>query len=241
MTYKITFIISCLIMLLTGCSATPFSKSSDGKVNCKAEIDYADYIKFNDIGYFSQEHLKENDASKLKTGKQIGEVSFSINERACEDYRPKNGDATFLPIGTPIYEIQGYKPSFRIIANGKLFQVVESPKAKKVVDMYDIKDRVTKITIVRDTDHDERVIDAKYVGGITSLYLDHPIIGEANIYKKGVPTTVFLRFYLTFHLNDGTTIGTMYKTESEILSPGIIVNPELSKILHDIIKQEFNL
>jgi hypothetical protein len=52
--------------------------------------------------------------------------------------------------------------------------------------MYDIKDRVTKITIVRDTDHDERVIDAKYVNGITSLYLDHPIIGEANIYKKGV-------------------------------------------------------
>lgn len=46
-------------------------------------------------------------------GDKVREVTHMLSMHACTDHVTENGDAAFLPIGTVVYELKGYKAQFR--------------------------------------------------------------------------------------------------------------------------------
>ncbi|MFD2332626.1 hypothetical protein ACFSR7_25495 [Cohnella sp. GCM10020058] len=86
---------------------------------CLGEIDWVDFLMLGDVMYTSNIEGTKG-VSEGKQGEKIGEVSYMLDEHACTDHKSKNGDAAYLPIGTAIYAMNGYKPSYRVIAQGKV-------------------------------------------------------------------------------------------------------------------------
>jgi hypothetical protein len=234
-------LIVVFLMLLISC--TPFEKAKNilrpvVSSNCGGIIDWVDFLMINDIHYGAEQQIGNQSTQK---GKKLGEVQYRVADNVtCTDYQTKNGDAAFLQEGTEIYEIQGYSEKFRVMAGGKVYEVTENHKAKTIEDLYDIKEKVAKIIIFRDThDQDIRTIDPAKVERITNLFLERELISLQEIYRRGVAKTTF-QYFIEFILQDGTSIRTMYMAGSEVFSRGAYLGPELEKELKAITMKEWN-
>jgi hypothetical protein len=82
-------------------------------------IDWVDVLQWNGVKYSRND---DADISKLKQGAKVGSTKYMMADHACSDYKTKDGDATFLPAGTELYEVEGYDPSYRLIADGKMYE-----------------------------------------------------------------------------------------------------------------------
>jgi len=111
MKYNIILLIS-LLLLLTGCFKRPDTE--------RVHEDLIDMIAINDVYlYYSEEETEGFNHSEIDT--LIGEVLFTIKGNEKGGYKPKNGDATFLDVGTEVYSVKGYSDIQRVYANGKLY------------------------------------------------------------------------------------------------------------------------
>jgi hypothetical protein len=70
-----------------------------------AQISWVDCVQINDIKYYSNFDRTPIDTSLI--GEKIGEVNFNVYENVHNpSYRFRNGDATFLEVGTEIYSVK---------------------------------------------------------------------------------------------------------------------------------------
>jgi hypothetical protein len=131
----------------SGSETVRHPKKGEANQACfNAIIDWVDVLIRRDIKY---DHNYDGTAKVRddQIGQKIGEVDFMMNEHACTGHVMKNGDAAFLPIGTEIYELKGYKRTFRIVADQKVYEVRENPGAKMLGDLLDIDGKVEKVSI----------------------------------------------------------------------------------------------
>ena len=73
----------------------------------KTMIDWADFVKFNGTSYISDGDV----ISEEYVGEKIGEVTGNVPNEIDGEYNgniEKNGDASFLPVGTKLYAVKGY-------------------------------------------------------------------------------------------------------------------------------------
>ena len=95
---------------LTACSAP-------NNNNPGIEIDWVDFIVLNNINYLGN-YNGDNKYEQGSIDGVIGKVTFNVSKNVKDPaYKIKNGDAAFLPVGTEIYKIKGFKPEFRIAVN----------------------------------------------------------------------------------------------------------------------------
>ncbi|QKS45948.1 hypothetical protein HUB94_16965 [Paenibacillus cellulosilyticus] len=197
----ITALVLALVMTSLGCSSLSKAKlGSSG--NCNAEIEWVDFLMINDIDY-NRNVDEDEKITPDQIGDKVGEVTYTASGHACTDYRMNNGDAAFLPIGTPIYAMKGYRSSFRVIADNKLYQARTNPNARSMAELLDIEGKVTKIGL-------DSGYDGSAIGDFTpeaseqfvQLLLPLAYVGNDETYKKSVNESgVFLRVYL----KDGTS------------------------------------
>lgn len=92
-------------------------------------IHWAPFLKLNDIRYAGYRKGPAIDKSML--GNEVAQVDFMVNCHTNIDYKSQNGDAAFMPIGTPIYAIKGVDPALQLAAvqEGRLtlFEADPSP------------------------------------------------------------------------------------------------------------------
>lgn len=70
-----------------------------------AEISWVDCVKISDKKYYSFNVNTQVEDSLID--KKIGKVKFNVSEMVKNsNYRFRNGDATFLKVGTEIYSLQ---------------------------------------------------------------------------------------------------------------------------------------
>ena len=70
-----------------------------------AQISWIDCVQINDIKYISNFDRTPVDSSLI--GEKIGEVNFIVYKKVHNpSYRFRNGDATFLDVGTEIYSVK---------------------------------------------------------------------------------------------------------------------------------------
>ncbi|MFB9326368.1 hypothetical protein ACFFSY_10625 [Paenibacillus aurantiacus] len=217
------------MLALTGCgSVKNMLRGGGSEGNCGGIIDWVDFLMLNDVTY-SHNYDGTSKIAAQQRGEKIGEVAYMLDGHACQGHRTKNGDASYLPVGTPIYAMIGYKPSFRVIAEGKVYEADRNPHAKTLGDLWDIEGKIEKVSLVSG-------MDGSPIGDFTPdatafIAKSLPrleIVGFDTIYEKHkLEYGIFLRV----HLRDGTSLGLVFYEKANAFTAGAYGTEALKKII----------
>lgn len=191
-------------------------------------VEWIDLVKINDIQYSALEDSNYS-VEESDLGEIIGEVNYKMADKACSNHRVKNGDAAFLTVGTDLYEFNGYKSEFRIIADGTVYEVQENDKAKTIGELYDIEGKVEGMSIRSSYDgsHMEDLKEehwTKFINEFLALdFVGYDKIDEKIGNEEGT--------FLDIHLKDGSSVRILYWTEANVLNPGAVGNNTLQEII----------
>lgn len=95
-------------------------------VTTQVEIDWVDFVKFNDVSYVGS-YSKEL-TSEQYLGEVVSVVQFKVADNVTDsNYKTKNGDAAFHEKGTKIYEVKGVEDMYAVKDDGKVsgYQIYE--------------------------------------------------------------------------------------------------------------------
>lgn len=217
-----------MLSLSTGCSVW------DGIRGCPdGQIDWADVLMINDIKYGSDMINKET--TLPETGDSLGKVTYMLDGHACSSHKLKNGEATYVSVGTPVYEVIGYKPEFRVFADGRVFQVIDNPNAETLGDLADIRGKVTKISIR--SDEDDTLLgelDTRQTEEFLKEYLALAYKGETTPENESDRDN---KVFIYFHLEDGSTFHTIYMKDENIIGYEGHGNEKMKRIIESAVKE----
>lgn len=216
-------LLTSLIVMLSGCGIS------------QTIIDWVDFVKLNDIQYLRNNYsINANDL-----GSQIGEVKFRLSGNINDpNYNAKNGDAAFLEKGSPIYTVNDYKSSFRIAARSSnhiiVYQVFSNPNAKIGADIADIFNKVEYIGINDETNDKEIVAirDVTKIHEMVDLLLNAPVNHSSRSERTGK------RYFISFHLKDGSEFKGAYWLESGQFSTEIMLPADFGTLVKDALKDQ---
>lgn len=204
-------------------SCASFSSQSASPTTSNAVIDWVNFIKFGGITYVAV----SSKPGRLLTTHDLGPVFTTVLfklEGNVQDpgYHSKNGDAAFLNSGTKIYAVKGYNPTFRLAAQESagitLYEADTNPHARKGKDLLDIGGKVRYIGIVSNQDGVTElgaIKDPKQVATLINLVLQAPV----NQNSLGGNQ----RYFIAFHLADGTVVTRSYWLDTGELARGILL------------------
>ena len=227
------FVLAAAVTLLAACTSgdkpPPTVEASATPVQPPTAviIDWVDFIHFDGIEYLRATRSVTIDETGI--GPQFSTVQFNVSENVTDpSYRPKDGDAARLDAGTPVYEVRGYAPEFRLAARSDgrllLYEVFANPVATRGSDLLDIGGKVVYIGVNSATDGRTELAaidDPDEVAALVELVLAAPV-DQNNQDHEGQ------RYFIAFHLTDGTEVVRSYWLESGELSRGVILPPEFA-------------
>lgn len=199
----------CCVALSVGCSSSPPSSSPGGGATAaptdSVRIDGTLY----DRGAYGQDRDVPPGAVDRRSA--VGRVE---SRAASHDLR--EGEATYLGPGAPLYAVEGYDPSFRLAARRDggwaLYEVAHNPGAKKASELLDVGGKVESIGVedtfeVGNTGPEEvaTVRGQEEVRAIVDATLDAPL---------GQISRGSFRYLVVFHLEDGTRSIRRYEPRS---------------------------
>lgn len=209
--------LACVLLTLPGCAGVGERQSEGAAGDCKSIIEWVDFLKLNDITYsYNSEGTEEIKAGQQE--KQIGEVAYMLNGHACTDHVSQNGDAAYLPAGTPVYAMKGYKSSYRVVAANKVYEAQRNPHAKTIGELWDIDGKIAKVSLesgmdgspIGDFTPDASAVFAEELPGLENVGFD-------AIYKDNKPEYgIFLRV----HLIDGTSFRMVFYEKANAFTAG---------------------
>ena len=188
-----------------------FSQAGDERI---------DFIRFNGAVYLSTAYLAEDNPPAADTplgpedlGPVVGEVVANWIDGNDEVLYPNepcywdtpDGTAPQLTPGDDIHAVRGYATTFRLAARHEgdfvSYQVWCNDEAKVGADLFDIYDRVNRISVAGD--HSESsgfalIDDPATVAGLVDMLLEGQVIPEEL--SSMAPVT----HQLIFHLDDGS-------------------------------------
>lgn len=199
----------------------------------RPDICWVDFIKLDDTTYTADYYsaIEGRILTKNDLEEQYSIIKFNVSDNIFRsNYKSKNGDAAYLSKGTPIYTVKGYSPNFRLAAyyDNKIviYEADRSPKAKKGGDLLDIEGKVKYIGINSEEDGVTELFsikDKKTVDNMVGMVLNAPI--------KSVKDLNFNRYFIAFHLNDGTKVTRCYFVEPNYLQGGLQLPDEFKETL----------
>lgn len=211
-----------LLMLLASLSVLTQAGCA---ASTNSDIDWADVIQFNGIRYLYQLPGVGRTPTKADLGGVIASVRFELEGHETDpSYQLHDGDAAYLPAGTPVYSVRGYEPTFRLAANepqrGLVFyEVLSNPKATQGRDLLDIASKVSSISIVSPQDVTTVLASITQRSEVSTLVT---LLMHAPVNQALTPTSP-KRYFIAFRLQDGTAVTRVYFPASHYLGPGIIV------------------
>jgi hypothetical protein len=194
-----------------------------------------DFVTFDGIDYIRWAEEPGRALTPGDLGPEFATVGCSVGEdrRGC----PFGLDAAaaFMPAGTRMYTVRGHPTDFRLAAVWKdrifLYQAWLNPRAKVGSDLLAIAGKVRSIDVQRG--------EPATVAARTPATIIAPADAEALVdmvlhgsmrrprpHPVGEP-----RYWLTFWLADGTTLGRPYFVETSELMGGVVLPAEFRRIL----------
>jgi hypothetical protein len=207
-------LVIALLVGFTGC----------GLLQSTAIIDWVNFVRFGGITYLASFNAGR-ELQPADLGPQFAAVRSRLEGNVHDaSYQTQDGDAAFLDAGTPVYQVRGYAPTFRLAAHqdGKLtlFEADTNPHAKIGADLLDIGGKVQSIAVTDDTTSGSplaTITDAHQLTTLVTLLLAAPVDQSRPSADSGP------RYWLTFNLTDGTQVGRVYLPDAHEVARGIIV------------------
>ncbi|WP_231891378.1 hypothetical protein [Paenibacillus swuensis] len=215
-----------LMLTLAGCGAV--KQGNEAERECKEIVDWVDFIQLNDITYHHN-YDGTTAATTEQLGNRIGEITYMLNDHACSNHKNANGDAAFLPIGTPIYAMKGYKEEYRIIADNKIYEADRNPHAATVSELWDIAGKVDKVSLNSGQDGSHL---GDFSKEMSSAFMEEllllELVGFNKVYKQ---TKHESGIFLRVHLNDGTSFRMVFYPKANAFTAGMFGTEKLKEII----------
>lgn len=192
-----------------------------------------DFVVFDGIEYLRSTEEPGRELTRDDLGPEFAVVGCGIAQNPVCPYGD-DASAGLLPARTRMYTVRGYKPEFRLAAvSGEhilLYQAWRSPRAKVGGDLYDIAGRLRSIDVRRDggaraAPAATMIKLAPDVDAVAKMIVAAPV-RPPRPRESRVP-----RYWLTFWLDDGTTLGRAYFPDSGELTGGVALPPEFRAIV----------
>ena len=194
-----------------------------------------DYISFDGVDYVRWAEEPGRSLERGDLGPEFGVVACSFGEDSRSCPYGIDAGAAFMPAGTRIHAVRGYATDFRLAAVWKdrifLYQAWRNPRARTGRDFFDIGGKVRTIDVERGETASSgaetriTIAEATDVEALVSLIL-HATVRRPSPHGPGE-----LRYWLTFWLADGTTLGRPYFPESGELLGGVVLPAEFRALV----------
>jgi hypothetical protein len=193
-------------------------------------IDWVPLVVLDGVQF--EQAIPEATVEGTSTGRSVGEVRCTIADEVVDPgYVLKDGDATYLAVGTRLREVRGYDPGLRIAAESDdgwlLYEVVDLPDATTAADLLDIDGRVSRLEMLGGPDGDQvmaRVTAPAEVERLVGALLAAPLV-------ERLPEIDENPSFLLITLDDGTTVRRAWWRTAGLLRPRIVVPSELAAAL----------
>lgn len=200
-----------------------------------------DFVTFDDVDYIRWAEEPGRPLGAADLGVEFATVgcSFAEDRRGC----PYGTDAAaaFMPAGTRIHSVRGYSTDFRLAAVWRgsifLYQAWRNPRAKVGSHLYDIAGKVRAIDVQRgepnraDPGAPVRVSSPRDAEALVDM------IGRSAVQRPQAHAFGEPRYWLTFWLADGTTLGRPYFVETRELMGGVALPDEFTRILERYLRE----
>jgi hypothetical protein len=194
-----------------------------------------DFVTFDRIDYIRWAEEPGRALTPGDLGPEFATVGCSISEdrRGC----PFGLDAAaaFLPAGTRMYSVRGHPTDFRLAAVWKdrifLYQAWQNPRAKVGRDLFAIAGKVRSIDVQRG---EPSTLAARTP---TTISAPADVVALVDMLLRGTVRHPLAhsvnepRYWLTFRLTDGTTLGRPFFAETSEVLGGVVLPAEFRRIL----------
>ena len=193
-----------------------------------------DFITFDGVHYLRWAEEPGRALTRADLGIEFATVECSYGEDRAGCAFGRDAAAAFMPAGTRVYAVLGYRTEFRLAAvvNDRVFlyQVWRNPRARVGGDLFDIAGKVRAIDVQRGEPSPAKAVTPTRIAAKDGEALvDMMLRGRVRpprAYTFGEP-----RYWLTIWLADRTTLGRPYFPESSELMDGLVVPAEFGSIL----------
>jgi hypothetical protein len=219
------------LVLVTICALASCGVSSGSSIH------WADFVQFDGIFYLRQVETSGQALTAKDLSAQYATVKFELNGHETNaSYRRRDGDAAYLPVGTPVYRITGYPPTFLLAAQEPsgglaLFVVQSNEQARVGADFLAIGGKVRAINVLSPQDATTivgSITKTAKVANAVALILDAPVNQTLNPPGSN-------RYFVAFQLMDGLAVTEVYFPASHYLGPGIIVPAAFDQMIRQAI------
>lgn len=193
-----------------------------------------DYISFDGVDYVRWAEEPGRPLERGDLGPEFGVVTCSFGEDSRSCPYGIDAGAAYMPAGTRIHAVRGYATDFRLAAVWKdrifLYQAWRNPRARTGRDLFDIGGKVRAIDV-------QRGAAASGVGGHATIAGPRDVealvdlIVRATVRRPAPHAVGEPRYWLTFWLTDGTTLGRPYFPESGELLGGVVLPVEFRALV----------
>lgn len=217
-------------------SDTPGSASPSGTCPVHASdtlssepstIEWVDFVYLDGRSYiWGVTRTGHDDASVIDAdfvGSQIARVCFDVAEiTPGSDFNRLDGDATFLPVDTPIHAIRDSDPAFRVavdVGEWRVYEVTGSDDAATGADLFDFTGGVESIS-VGDPEPEFRpkitIDDPDHVARLVAELLEAPATATPPLERGRQMLVVFDR-------PDGSATVRVLWPDTATLAPSVVV------------------
>lgn len=194
-----------------------------------------DYISFDGVDYVRWAEEPGRSLERDDLGPEFGVVmcSFAEDVRGCP-YGIDAG-AAYMPAGTRTYAVRGYATDFRLAAVWRdrifLYQAWRNPRARVGGHLFDIAGKVRAIDVQHGGPASSGTGARVTIAGAADVEALVSLIVRAPMRRPSPHATGEPRYWLTFWLSDGTTLGRPYFRESGELLGGVALPAEFRALV----------
>jgi hypothetical protein len=223
-------VVAMIASLVGGACARVTAPSVSGGPGCRKLVpqgaaDYVNFVKLNGITYTADRPVLGRPLRDSDLGPVYATVRCSLRDKLDPKRRgPQDGDAAYLDAGSPLYQLHGYRPTFRLAArqDGRLvvFEADTNPRARVGRDLLDLDGKVRRISVNSHADNTTElgaITDPEQVDSMVRMLLAGPVDQRIE------PTADQTLWLLAFHLLDGTATVRAYDPADRRVERGILV------------------
>jgi hypothetical protein len=214
-------------LLLAACGGGGGGTGSDSR-------DYIDFVRFGGVTYYVADHGVGRPITAGDLGPEIARVRANPPTSGSPlAYRPRDGDAAYVAVGSPVFSVRGYRPGFRLAASHhgrlRLYEAEEAVGARTGSDLLDLDGKVRYLSVNSGRFELARIKDRPRVAELVGQVLAAPVRPASGRIQQ--------RYcFVVFNLTDRTAVRRLFVPGTGQLWPGVFVPPSFSEAIEDALE-----